>query len=102
MKEIITSILEAEKRAEQIVLEANENASKMAMDSEAQSEKTKTLATLTFSAERKKAMETANKKAQEKYDAEIESAKKDSQELKEKVEPKISGLVNELIDGLIK
>ena len=102
MKEVIDSIITAEQMAEQIILDASEKASKINAEREAQSEKTKTLASLTFSAERKKAFLDADKKAESLYAKQIEKATNEANALKESVKTKLEKLVDQIVGELIK
>ncbi len=102
MKEIIDSILDAEKKAEQIILEALSSASKITSTCVEQGEKAKTLVALSFSAERKLAILDAEKTAKEKYDETVSKATLEANALKSGAEDKIQNLVDQIVDGLIK
>jgi vacuolar-type H+-ATPase subunit E/Vma4 len=102
MKEVIDSILTAEQMAEQIILDANESAKKINADRDLESEKAKTLASLSFAAERKKALKDAQKRAEELYQKEMEKANAEADKLKQSVADKKDKIVDSIVDGLIK
>lgn len=102
MKEVIDSILTAEQMAEQIILDANEKAKKINADRDSGCEKAKALASLSFAAERKKALKEAEQKAEELYQTEMEKTNAAADNLKQGVADKIDQVVEKIVDGLIK
>jgi len=102
MKEIIDSILQAEEMANQIVQSATEKAQKINAQRDADSEKAKALVSLSFSAERKKAIKQAEAKAQDLYEKEISLANEQALALKQDLSSKQEKIVREIVDGLIK
>lgn len=101
MKEIINSILQAEEMAAQIVDDATEKAAKINAQRDADSEKAKKLASLSFSAERKKTLLQAEKKAKDLYDNQIENANKEALALKDQVAIKQDAIVDQIVNGII-
>ena len=101
MKEIIDSILQAEEMATQIVDDATEKAQKINAQRDSDSERAKALATLSFNAERKKALLEAEKTAKDLYDKQIEEANKQAEELKNQVSSKQDALVDQIVNGII-
>ena len=102
MKEIIDSILQAEEMAAQIVDAATEKAAKINAERDADSEKAKARASLSFSAERKKTLLEAEKTAKDLYDKQIEQANKEALDLKDQVAIKQDAIVDQIVNGIIR
>ena len=79
MDEIIASILDAEKRAEEIVRQSAEKAKRIKEDADAESEKIKNGAVAVFKLRRTSAIKEAEKKADALYEEVITKGKKDAE-----------------------
>ena len=79
MDEIIASILDAEKKAEEIVRQASEKAKRVKEDADAESEKIKNGAVAVFKLRRTSAVREAEKKADALYEEVVNKGKKDAE-----------------------
>ena len=102
MKDVITSIIQAEEMAKQIVDEATAKASEMAILRDEESEKIKAQAVINMGVERKSKLEKAQIKAQEKYDKEYAVSEKKAKILEESVTDKIKEVANALVSEIVK
>ena len=102
MNEIISSILDAEKKAEDMIATANENAKIKKQNIEEEVENVKSSAVLSFSELKNKEIEKAEKKAEAEYDKIIKEAEIKVKEYKDSVLSKTESVVDELIKVLIK
>ncbi len=102
MKEIITSIIQAEDFAEQIVTDAHNKAKAFTEKNEEQlvAEKKKTVALMGL--ERKTAVKEAEAQAEERYREVIEQAEAQAKEIKERAKEKIDAISNIIVDGIVK
>ncbi len=89
MKEIISSILEAEKIAEQLKIDAQEKAKQMILEADARSEKIREQAITSFKKTKKDSLAVAEIKATEIYDKKIEDGEKQAEALKKDAEKKV-------------
>ena len=102
MKEIISSILQAEEMANQIISDANLKAQKASAERDAKRDDAKSKATVTFALERKKALRDAEETAKEKYACILDGAKKESETLSQSAKDKIEKIASEIVSELIK
>jgi vacuolar-type H+-ATPase subunit H len=102
MKDIITSILQAEEAAKQIVDDANVKATESALSRDSESEDIKAQAVITMGKERKEKLLIAEKEAQDKYEKEYAKAKEQSSALEKAVSKKISVLAQSLVTEITK
>lgn len=102
MKEIISSILEAEAKAEQIVNQAEVDAKALNAKANEEAQKIILGAQETFRAKRAISIKNAEKKGQEKYQAIIDQANQQKEELGEGVEGKIISVAGEILGEIIK
>lgn len=100
INEVISSILEAEKKAEQIVKDSAVTSRAILEDAESQSRKIKAAANEEIKNERKDKLAKANKEAEDLYKKEIEKAKLSSSKKKEEASKNVDKAV-EFIAGRI-
>ena len=102
MKEIITSILQAEEFAKEIEKEALTKAQKITIERDAESENLKAKAVTTSALERKKALIDAENDAKIKYEEIISKAKDEAEGMlvasKEKVDQLSERLAKEIVN----
>ena len=101
MEEIISSILEAEKHADEIVKSASEQSKNIIINADSSAEKIKADAIVKFKAERKAALLSAEEKAQKEYDAKIAEGEKDAALLVAATEKKIDNIAEKILKEII-
>lgn len=101
MNETISSILAAEKVADEMIAAANEKAKQSVYDAEAEADKIRKAA-LEFCKEQKIAnVKTIAKKAEEAYAATVKTGEAEAAELKKSVEGKIDAAAEKVVKGII-
>ena len=98
MKEVISSILEAEARAESIIKDAADKAKKIIVSGEEKAEEIRSAAIEDFKAKRKADIAVAENIAAEKYAAAVEKGEKQAEELLVSV----SGKIEDTADYVLK
>ena len=101
MEEIITSILEAEKLADEIVKNAADSAKNIMIYAENNADEIREKAVNDFKAHRKAVIIEAEKNAEKSYAARIEQGKAEAKKLADGVSDKISAVANTILNGII-
>lgn len=102
MVDTINCIIDAEKKADEIIFKANERAKEILLDGEKQSEQIKNTAIYSVKVSRSAKLKKATEKAEEKYNQKIEEGKVLAQKLYENACPKINNVVNEIVEDILK
>ena len=102
MKEIISSILDAEARAEEIVKLAQEKSKALLLEAETKAEEIKEKALADFKERKKAIMKGAEVEAQKKYDERIAKGEKSVKELKEQSQDKIEVVVENILKDVLR
>ena len=101
MNEIISSILEAEKKADEIITSAGLQAKSLVIEAEKKADKIRNDAVNDFKAFRKESIENADKKADKVYAEEIEGGNKKAAEIGESVKGKIDSVSDDIVKKII-
>lgn len=101
MNEIISSILEAENKAEEIVKKANEDAKKILLDSENDAEKIRNSAIYVQKVHASSSIKKANEKADEEYNKIILAGQDDAEKIIEVARPKMDEVVNKILEKIL-
>lgn len=101
MNEIISSILEAEKKADEIITSAGLQAKSLVIEAEKKADKIRNDAVSDFKIFRKESVDNADKKADKVYAEEIESGNKKAAEIGESVKGKIDAVSDEIAKKII-
>lgn len=102
MTEIISTILEAERLAEEKTALSTENARKIRANADAAAEAIKAEAKVKAADYKKAALLTADKKADEAYNAKIAESEKKAEEMKKRARGKLVDAADFILEGLIK
>lgn len=100
MQEVIASILDAEKKAEEILKNAAEKARTIRHDADENGEKIKNGAVAVFKVHRASAYKTAESKSDDDYNAIIENGKGDADKIAESSINKINSYADEIVKGI--
>lgn len=98
MNDVISSILEAEKKADENILKAQEKAKIEIKNADSESERITSVAISTFKLKRKKALKKAEEDAEKKYNDIILEGDSKTTKIVEEAKPK----VGEAIDAIVK
>ena len=101
MNEIISSILDAENKAEEIVKKANEDAKKILLESENDAENIKNNAIYVQKVHASSSIKKANEKANEEYDKIILEGQKDAEKIVESAKPKMQEVANKILEKIL-
>lgn len=101
MKEIISSILEAESKANELLKSAADKAKSIILEADAESEKLKNDAVLSFKAHRKDVILNAEKDAESAYGNKLAEGKLDAAKLVDSVKGGIDEISDEIVKDLI-
>ncbi len=102
MVDTINCIIDAEKKADEIIFNANERAKGILLDGEKQSEQIRNTSIYSVKVSRSAKIKKAIEKAEEKYNQKIEEGKVFAQELYENASPKIDNVVKEIVEDILK
>lgn len=102
MDNVISSILEAEKKADEIIASAAEKAKNIILEGESAAEKIRETAVWSFKAQKKGALLSAEKKASEEYNRIIETGKNKAQDVYTAAVKKSAKAADELIKDFLK
>ncbi|MBQ9513931.1 MAG: hypothetical protein IJR66_02985 [Clostridia bacterium] len=100
MDEVISSIIEAEKKADEMVKNSLDNAKKANISAEKEAEEIKDKAIASFKLHRKTVLADAEKTANEKYEARLSEGEKTAKNISNKAEEKIKELAIELVNEI--
>ena len=101
MNEIIASILDAEKRADEIVKLSAEKAKAIKQSAEEEGEKVKNSAVAVFRLHRAAELKAAEERAAAEYDAVISEGKSEAEILLKKSSEKTESYSDEILKGII-
>lgn len=101
MIEMISSILEAEKNAEEIVKEANDNAKKILLESASDAEKIKNSAIYVQKVHNSSSIQKANEKAQEEYAKVLAVGEKQSEAIIDSAKPNIEKVADSIVEKIL-
>lgn len=101
MNEVIASILDAEKKAEEIVKNSTEKSKKIRQTADEDGEKIKNGAVAVFKLHRTSALKDAEKKASAEYDKITESGKAEADKIVGLSADKIDSLAEQVVKGII-
>lgn len=100
MNEVIASILDAEKKAEEIVKNSTEKSKKIRQTADEDGEKIKNGAVAVFKLHRTSALKDAEKKAAAEYDKITESGKAEADKIVGLAADKIDSLAEQVVKGI--
>ena len=100
MNEIIASILDAEKKAEEIVKNSTEKAKAIKQSAEEEGEKMKNGAVAVFKLHRTAEIKDAEKRASKEYDAIIDDGKRRAEEIVKSAADKIDIYAEQVVKGI--
>ena len=100
MNEIIASILDAEKKAEEIVKNSTEKAKNIKQSADEEGEKIKNGAVAVFKLHRTSALNNAEDSASKKYDEIVADGKKVSDEIVKKAADKIDFYAEQIVKDI--
>ena len=98
MNEIIASILDAEKKAEEIVKNSNEKAKGIRQSADEEGEKIKNSAIAVFKLKRNAALAEAEKHAQQEYDDMVVKGKN----LSEEIVKNSADMIDDCVENIVK
>ena len=101
MNEIIASILDAEKKAEEIVRSANEKAKTIRANADSDGEKIKNGAVAVFKVHRASSLMDAEKTASAEYDSAFNDGKEKAEELGNGASAKFDAFADEVVKGIV-
>lgn len=101
MNEIISSILEAEKKADEIITSAGLQSKSLIMEAEKKADRIRNDAVTEFKSFRKESVLLTDKKAEEVYAEEIEKGNKKAFEIKESIEGKTNSVSDEIVKRIL-
>lgn len=102
MKEIVTSIIQAEELAEQIIVDANKKAKDFFEQGEEKIEAERKKTVALFNLEKKTAISKAQEQADGRYEEIIKEAEADSIKVKEQAKSKLDKIAQKIVDGICK
>ena len=102
MLEVISSILDAEKKADAIIKQADDKSKSLILSAESQSEGIKSNTIKKFKAERTAKITDAEVLACTEYNSIIEQGNLQANELKDGVTDKVPSVVDFVVDSIIK
>ncbi len=102
MDKIISSILDAEKKADEITDLLTEKAKDIVLSAEEKAEKIRESAILSSKAQKKKAIFSANEKAEEEYIKKINEGEKIAQAIYDNAQKNIDKVAEEIVKGFVK
>lgn len=100
MQEVIASILDAEKKAEEILKNATEKAKTIRQTADENGEKIKNGAIAVFKLHRASALKTAETDANGEYDAILKAGENDAEEISKTSVNKIDEYADEIVKGI--
>lgn len=101
MNEIISSILDAENKAEEIVKKANDDAKKLLLESENDAEKIRNSAIYVQKVHASSSIKKANEKAQKEYEKIILEGNKDAEKIVDDARPKMDDVANKILEKIL-
>ncbi|MBQ9485815.1 MAG: hypothetical protein IJU83_03150 [Clostridia bacterium] len=102
MNEVIASILEAERKADEIIDQSVIKSDKIRQTADEEGEKIKNSAVAVFKLNRASALKNAEKTASDEYDAIIERGKAQAEEIEKRAADKINSAAEEIVADILK
>ena len=101
MNEVIASILDAEKKAEEIVKQSVEKSKRIRQTADEEGEKIKNGSVAVFKLHRASALKDAEKKAAAEYDKITDAGKVDAENIAESSADKIEAIAKQIVKDII-